>query len=321
MRLLPCRWTRSAAAGLLLLAATAAHAQTACPPPPPTAEAVREAGARQPARDRGVLWRLEKDGRTSWLYGTLHVNRVEWAAPGPRIQRALRDSDVLALELDLADPELPRLFAQPGDPQRAARVVAGLQPQLERLAARACLPPERVASLRPLLQLMMLGLADARHQGLHPEIGVDAVLWQMARIFGKPVVALETPAQQLAGLLPESEADERELFVQGVRQLEDGEGRALVQKLAQLWGDGDAATLAEYPRWCRCMETPAELRYERALNSGRNVGIADKLAALHDGGQRVFAAIGALHMTGPQAVPVLLRSRGFDVRFIPFTTP
>ena len=40
--------------------------------------------AQRHARDRGFLWKLEKDGRTSWLYGTVHVARLEWAFPGPR---------------------------------------------------------------------------------------------------------------------------------------------------------------------------------------------------------------------------------------------
>jgi hypothetical protein len=34
---------------------------------------------------------------------------------------------------------------------------------------------------------------------------------------------------------------------------------------------------------------------------------------LHAQGQRVFAAVGALHMTGPNALPVLMAGRGYHV--------
>jgi uncharacterized protein YbaP (TraB family) len=56
------------------------------------------------ARDRGALWRHEKEGRLSYLYATVHVGKKEWVMPGPTIVRALREADVIAVELDVSDP-------------------------------------------------------------------------------------------------------------------------------------------------------------------------------------------------------------------------
>jgi uncharacterized protein YbaP (TraB family) len=58
----------------------------------------------------------------------------------------------------------------------------------------------------------------------------------------------------------------------------------------------------------------------RRLNDLRNPAMADKVAALHAAGQRVFAAVGVLHMTGPQAMHDLMRERGFAVERIHFTS-
>ncbi|HZN48667.1 MAG TPA: TraB/GumN family protein, partial [Ramlibacter sp.] len=259
-----------------------------------------------------------KDGRVSWLYGTVHASRIEWVVPGPRIQAALAASDVIALELDPADPELARVFATPPDPARAQRVAAGLGPRIERLATRSCLPGEQMAQMRPMLQLAMLSLSEARRDGFHPELGVDAVLWGLARGQGKPVVALETPASQLAALTPASEADERAILERSVQDLESGESRPLLTRMLEAWAQGDAATLESYPQWCRCMDTPAERRFLRQMNDDRNEQIAGKLVALHGGGQRFFAAVGALHMTGPKALNLLLRAQGFQVQRVPF---
>jgi hypothetical protein len=55
------------------------------------------------AKDKGLLWRLEKDGRTSWLLGTLHINRPQTAMLGPRIMQAILSSDVLAVELNISE--------------------------------------------------------------------------------------------------------------------------------------------------------------------------------------------------------------------------
>lgn len=306
---------------LLLALAAPAVARADCPPPPPDPRQVRDEGRDDVPRDRGLLWRIEKDGRTSWLYGTVHVGRAGWAAPGPRIVRAVSASDVVALELDPADPELPRLFAASGDPAREQRVLAGLQPRIAALARRACLAPERIAALRPLFQLMVLTLAEARREGLHAEIGVDAMLYGLAHGLGKEFVALESPAAQLAALVPDTEADERQLVERGLQDLESGAGRAQLGGLLQAWAAGDEDRLANYPQWCGCADTPAELRLYRRLNDLRNAAMADKVAALHAQGRSVFAAVGALHMTGAQAMQDLMRARGFTVQRVPFTSP
>ena len=56
----------------------------------------------------------------------------------------------------------------------------------------------------------------------------------------------------------------------------------------------------------------------RKLNDERNPPLADGIEAQHSQGQRVFAAVGALHMTGPQALPLLMAQRGFQVERVRF---
>ena len=309
------------AASALLAASTLAAAQGDCPPPAPTLDSLRPAQLRADVRDRGFLWRLTRDGRSSWLYGTVHVSRPEWVLPGPTVQSAFSDSAVLALELDPADPELARVFAAGADAPRTERVLAGLRPRLARLAAHECVPPAAMASMQPMLQLTTLSLLDGRRDGFHPELAVDAMLWGLAQHEGKKVVALETPASQLAALTPATEADERALLTQGLAEMEGGEEHDSLLRLLQAWADSDVQALSTYAEWCRCLETPEERRYLARLNDERNGPIADRLLALHAAGEPFFAAVGALHMTGPQALPLLLRARGFQVERVPFPSP
>ena len=56
----------------------------------------------------------------------------------------------------------------------------------------------------------------------------------------------------------------------------------------------------------------------KALNDERNPAMAERIDALHGEGQRLFVAVGALHMTGPKALPALLRARGFRVERVEF---
>lgn len=296
--------------------AALAQPAPACPPPPLGAQALREA-MKQPPRDRGLLWRVEKAGRTSWLYGTLHVLRPDWAVPGPRVRAALLASDTVALELDLGDPEAARVFRQPADPQRRERVLAGLRERMDRAAARACVSAQALAGGEPMLQLMTVGLADARRDGLYPELAADAVLWGMARRLGKPVVGLETAQAQLDALRPPREDDEHLLIDRGLQDMESGEAEAVLRRLADAWARGDASQLAGYAQWCHCEETPAEKRFDQRVIGERNAGMAARLVQLQEHGS-VFAAVGVLHLAGPHSIVDLLRARGFTVQRVTF---
>lgn len=290
-----------------------------CPPPAPSIDSLDLAQLQRNVRDRGFLWQLTRDGRSSWLYGTVHVSKPEWLLPGPRVRSAFAQAQVLALELDPGDPELMRVFAQPADTPRTERVLAGLQPRIAQFAERECVPAAGIARLQPLLQVSTLSLSETRRDGFHPELAVDAMLWGLARRTGKQVVALETPAAQLAALTPESEADERLLVTQSLDEMDSGNGREALLRLLQAWAANDRQALASYLDWCECMDTPEERRYLRRINDERNPAMADKLAALHAGGQSFFAAVGSLHMTGPQALQELLRARGFTVQPVSLT--
>ncbi|NPC58771.1 TraB/GumN family protein [Caenimonas soli] len=309
-------------AGLVLLACLIApsvlRAQADCPKAPaPDAPAL--AAMQAAARDRGMLWRVEKGGRSSWLYGTIHAARMEWLMPGPAVAGAIQASDVVAVEIDISDPDLPAVFAKSGGAAISERLLdAPRRERIERLGRKACVPAGALQPLRPLMQVITLAMFDARWSGIHPEFAIDAVLVGLARAAGKRVVALETAEQQLAALMPASDAEELELVDGALADMEQGTGRTMMRQLTDVWANGDEPTLLRFPEWCECMRTPLERTFYRRLNDDRNAALADKLAALHDGGARVFAGVGLLHMTGAQALPALMRARGFNVQRIPF---
>lgn len=284
--------------------------------PPAAAELSPEAlsHARATAADRGLLWRLEKDGRSSWLYGTLHVGKAEWLLPGPRVRQALRDSDTLALELDFQDPATLAALTAPMDAASRARLLTPQrQGRLARQAGALCLSEEALAKQRPIFQAMALALQAIRFRGLHVEYGNEAMLQAVARRTGKQVVGLETVATQLLALAGDSEEEEGEQTDQVLDSLESGQFDTLTGQLAEAWAQADLSRLERYAQWCDCVRTPAEQRAMARLLDQRNPGLADGLARLHAQGQRVFGAVGALHMTGPQGLPALLAARGFRV--------
>lgn len=300
-----------------MLAATTLGTSAAAQAPscPPTVQAGVPPPPGAVTRDRGYLWRISRDGRSSWLFGTLHVGKPAWRRLGPQLSAALRSSDVLALEIDPADPALLAALA---DIQPPASLPTTVQARLAKAYERACVAPESLATLHPVLQATTLIVLEARWLGMDPLYALEMSLSQQARSQGRRVVSLETAAQQKAALVPDDKTEALMLLEQSLAQLEDQSGRRVMARLAQAWESGDLQSLEDYDRWCECASTDTERAFMRKLNDERNPPLAVGIEAQHKQGRRVFAAVGALHMTGPQSLPLLLEQRGFKVERIHF---
>ncbi len=296
----------------LLPALAPQAARPACPPALPQSSAVEQAA---PARDRGLLWRATRDGRTLHLYGTLHVGKPHWRKLGPHTAAALRDSDVVALEIDPLDPALAQAMAALPHPRRFP---AALRERLDQAYRRACMAPEALATLHPLLQVTTLTVMEARWFGMDPSFSAELVLATQARGAGRRLVALETPELQMRALVPADEAEAREMFEQALAQLENQSARRVLAQLSAAWERGDLATLEDPARWCECDMNETDRALMARLTDARNAALAQGIVAQHHAGRRVFAAVGALHMVGPQSLPRLLEQQGFKVERVRF---
>lgn len=281
-------------------------------------EATAQGTASGQAPDRGFLWRIERNGRSSWLYGTVHVGRAAWLIPGPRVLQAIKASDTVALELDMQDADIQRRLALGMRAKPGEAAPENLAMRLQAQLAAQCLPPAAMAQLSPMVQLAALTTLAARADGLDPAYAIDSELAAFARLLGKPVVSLETPEMQLVLLRGDPKTTDERLD-KGLADLEQGKVRPILLRVANIWDEGRADGLARYAQWCECADTQAERAELKRLLDDRNPPLADRIAKLHAAGQRVFAAVGALHMFGPQGLPQLLAQRGFEVRRIEFT--
>jgi len=300
-------------------AAASAPAASACPPASPvlSPDMLRE-GMRQ-AVDSGLMWKATRDGRAVYLYGTIHVAKVAWAFPGPRVVQALRASDVVALELDMADPgvleHLRQAIARRPD---APALAQGLQRRLQAQMDAACIAPEVLAPMRPEMQAVTLEVMQGRASGLYAEFGIDGVLAGMGHALKKPVRSLETPESQ-ATLLVSDDPAETEATVGAVMdELEGGKSPQMLQRLAGDWQRGDLDDLGGYASWCGCLDTPQQRADFVKLVDERNPLMADKIVQWHAQGESLFVAVGSLHMLGRMGLPALLKARGFEVERVAF---
>ena len=304
-------WASTANTGPLPLKAPEPAAAPACPPSVSSTAAAQAAAPR----DRGFLWRATRDGRTLYLFGTLHVGKPAWRRLGPQTGAAMRASDVLALEVDPSDPALLKAMA---DTRPPLPLPAALEQRLMKAYERACVAADAMATLHPVLQATSLTVLEARWLGMDPIFSMEVALSSLARSLGRRVISLESAAQQVKALVPDDEAEAQSLLDQSLLQLEDQSGRRVLKRLAQAWEAGELELLENYEAWCECIASEADKAFLHKLNDERNPALAAGIEAQHQQGKRVFAAVGALHMTGPKSLPLLLAQRGFKVERIAF---
>jgi uncharacterized protein YbaP (TraB family) len=303
-----------------LCASLDGFAQTppSCPPAPQSLTPQQTQAGLQSARDRGFLWRLRKDGRTSYLYGTVHVATIDWVFPGPALVRAVRASEVVAVELDLLDPDILQRLRAGMAPRPDRALPAALAERLRAQLQAACLPEALVNAMAPEMLATTLIVMAARADGLDPAYAIDLVIAGLAHGLHKPVASLETPERQLEVLLGRNREEAQAIVEQTLAELDSGKARPMLLRLARLWADGRFDELERYAQWCDCLNSADERAMHRRLLDERNPALAEHIDALHASGQSVFAAVGSLHMIGKSGLPALLAQRGYQVERVEF---
>jgi len=288
-------------------------------PAQPSVEAIQ--AATRAARDHGYLWRASKDGHTSFLYGTIHVGRLEWMFPGPTVAQALGAADILALELDPLDPQIQARLAQGIAAMPHAALPQALRQRLRSAAAALCVPYETIADFAPEFQVVTLSALAGRPEKLEAQFGVDVGLAAMAHRSGKDILSLETPEGQLQ-TLQMHDAKEAVAFVdESLDELEPSRASALLARMARAWVASDFDELEQYAHWCRCLDSAISRTVMARLLDDRNPGLAETIDRTHRSGKRVFAAVGSLHLFGRNGLPALLEQRGYRVERVAFPAP
>ena len=264
--------------------------------------------------DRGLLWRVERHGvPPSHLFGTLHLDDPRALDFRPTVRRAFAAARVLIIEL-LEDDKSARRFALASRLEGGAtlRDVAGDE-VATRVAAvlgsRYGMPPELSLRLKPWAAYLAL-VQPTRPLG---EI-VDAALRRMARQRELPVQALETVDEQVQALEAVPEASQVALLDAVARRHD--EAQAAIPVLLERYLQGDLAGLLTLQYDAiedePALHAPLDDLMEQLLRR-RNERMVQRLQpALRQG--RAFAAMGALHLQGPEGVPARLQRAGWRVR-------
>lgn len=270
------------------------------------------------AQERGALFRAEANGNTMYLFGTIHVGAPGFFPLEPRIEAALAGSSVLALEVDLERDMAGAMRAMqqhgmvaPGTDVYGAMAPASRE-RLLRALKRARLD-EGVLVFKPWMVSTLLAVAEFGLHGFGPQHAVDSYLSRTARAKKVKVEELESVGSQLA-LFDRLDMDaQRKMLDETIDALESGKQDREVRDMMAAWEKADRAGLERLLAALEQENTTSARFFRDVILNERNVGMADKMAALLKREKASVAAVGVLHLLGKRGVPELMRAKGIKV--------
>jgi uncharacterized protein len=268
------------------------------------------------AAERSVVWSVRGEHNTVYLFGSIHVLRPGDVGLPRAAQAAYDDAEQLVMEIDMDDPAVADPVAMAAQMQHYARLPAGQS--LESVlgsdyAAVATHLEDAGLDIAPFdgfapwfVGMLVLQLEVAK-RGFDPAHGIEQQVTDRAVADRKPILGLETPADQFAVLARLSLPEQKRFLLMTLE--ETGSADARLDELLTAWRTGDTATLARV----LSEEFDEFPELYRPLTEDRNRAWVEQLAGLLDDRDDYLVVVGALHLVGRNSVVDLLRQRGYRV--------
>ena len=261
-----------------------------------------------------VFWEVEGRHNTVYLLGSVHVLHASDSMLPMVTEAAYADAEVLVEELDpfaaqgqMSGADVQALQFLPNGESLGELIGAELNAKVGVAAKSLGLEPAFLERLQPWYVATLITSLRQMKAGYTPEDGVDYQIALRARRDEKPILGLETVAEQLGFFASMSMSEQREFLADA---LEDTGDQQELRELTEAWRRGDLAALEVHLR--QGMEELPELFGKIVVQRNRNwlVRLERMLA---DPADDYLVVTGALHMVGPQGLVELLRDRGYRV--------
>ena len=259
-----------------------------------------------------ALWKIQRDGATVYLFGTVHVLPKDMQWHYPQLDRALAAADVLYVELvDDDQATMQPLVMQYGIDfahPLSSELDPGDEKRLQAAAQTAGIPAPALDAMKPWMAAVTLTVAPIVKAGFDPASGADKKLRQQFASKGKPVKGLETAEQQIRYFANLSQTVQISMLRNSLDDYADAD--KVINALVKDWQHGDVDAIAALEN--SDMHEKYPVLYKTLLTE-RNQRWAQQIAQMLPQNRTVFIAVGAAHLAGPDDVQAQLQKLGIHV--------
>lgn len=280
--------------------------------------------AQQQTPPRGALYRVSQQGQpghVAWLFGTIHVGKPAFYPLEPRVMRAFTESNKLLIEVDMRDTATllaaVQKYGMYGEGDALDKhISADTLRRLQQALNKQGLSMDAAARMKPTMAANMLALAAYTQAGYEATLGTDMYLMTLATNQGKAVAGLESADYQFS-LFDNLNATQQEQYLrETLDELKSGKSKRQMRELLDAWGSADTKKIDALMADMLAEKTVAADFTRHILLAQRNHTMSEKIATLLQTDDKIFVAVGLLHLVGKEGVPALLRARGYTVEKI-----
>ena len=264
--------------------------------------------------NRGFIWKFERQGKTGWLVGSLHMLTPDFYPLPGALTTAFQASDTLVEEIDMDEANSPAFLTTvlskamyPPGTTLSSQLSKETLAALEGWVKQNGLTLAGLQQMKPWMVSLTLQTLALQRIGFDPTLGLDRHFGTEAKKAGKPLVALETAAEQIDFLDRLSAATQDLMLRESIQSTE--KELSEIKTMAAAWKAGDTKTI-ERIALSSLQDAP---EVYKVLLTDRNQRWMPKIEACVEM-RRCFVVVGAAHLVGSDGLVALLQKRGFTLQ-------
>ncbi|HNP65622.1 MAG TPA: TraB/GumN family protein [Woeseiaceae bacterium] len=262
-----------------------------------------------------TLWEVTGQKNSVFLLGSIHLLRPQDYPLPSAIDNAYAAAEVLIMEVDMDDVDpvaTQASFARYGLSHDGTTLRDLMGEALYDEAAKAAefisIPLDMLSKTEPWYAAMTVEIMMLNRMGFNPALGVEMHMLSKATQDGKRIDGLETIEEQLKFLDGMSLQAQRDMLIATLH--ESAELENVMDDLIEAWRYGDTEALAD--GMLEDLEQHEELN--KAIVTDRNARWVKHIEELLDDDDDYLVIVGALHLVGPEGVPLQLERNGHSIR-------
>jgi uncharacterized protein YbaP (TraB family) len=267
---------------------------------------------------KSLLYKVGSASSTVYILGSIHLAKPEIYPLDIVIEQAYKRSDILVVELDAESEEsmmamqtaMAQLGMYPNGKSLKTELSAQTYKQLQSYAVKTGLPLHMLEQMKPWVVMLQLSVMEMMRLGYSPELGIDKHFVDQAKQDKKPIMALETIAEQMALLSRDDKAYQDKLLRYTLESMSEME--PMLNKLSSSWKNGDAKAI-EKMFLLTMQDDPSLNEIYNALITKRNYMMTKKIQGFLKTKKDYFVVVGAGHVIGKEGIVDLLQQRGYKV--------
>lgn len=255
---------------------------------------------------KGILYEVNHEGNTVFLFGSLHFSNRDLQPLNKKIDEAYISSDYLVIEIGMYS-----------DGTTINETISSeTYNQLLQTLADLGLPETLIKNYKPwLITNSLTYYMYFRKGGASHDLGTDNYFLQKAATDNKEVIQLESLEEQLNIYTNLTDDLQEKELRSALLELEELNGK--FEELLAVWADGDLAGISEFRKIEVEDANPNDLHaYFNAVFIERDRKMTEKIEDFlnNSHGKTYFVVVGAFHLVGEESITDLLKSRGYEVK-------